>query len=281
MKFSERMGFVSPRSVIQLEFIDKELRLQIWNYLYRKIFKKIIEKDYFYNDNVRGFCEIIWSDFLKLSLDFFHYNPSVFFHHFKEYYDSSAWYIVYDILEFCYKVITFVSEIDQKEFCEDINRILETNLSGYRFVSGVLVNIIDDTSITAIENVLEDDVNVNIRNHIQDALKKLADRKNPDFRNSIKESISAVEACANILANKPKATLSEALSEIEKSGKVNIHKALKTGFNNIYGWTSDAEGIRHALNEEPTLEFEDALFMLVSCSAFIKYLLSKKERANI
>jgi hypothetical protein len=43
----------------------------------------------------------------------------------------------------------------------------------------------------------------------------------------------------------------------------------------MYGYTSDAEGIRHALLEEPTLEQADAIFMLVTCSAFVNYLRAK------
>jgi hypothetical protein len=43
----------------------------------------------------------------------------------------------------------------------------------------------------------------------------------------------------------------------------------------MYGSTSDAQGIRHALREEPTLDSDDARFMLVSCSAFVNYLKTK------
>ena len=102
----------------------------------------------------------------------------------------------------------------------------------------------------------------------------LADRKAPDYRNSIKESISAVEALCNIITGNSSATLGKALSEIEK--KHNLHPALKNAFSSLYGWTCDAGGIRHALEENNTIvEFEDAKFMLVSCSAFINYLKAK------
>lgn len=39
--------------------------------------------------------------------------------------------------------------------------------------------------------------------------------------------------------------------------------------------TSDAEGIRHALLNESSLGYEDSLYMLISCSAFINYLIDK------
>jgi len=40
----------------------------------------------------------------------------------------------------------------------------------------------------------------------------------------------------------------------------------------MYGYTSDADGIRHKLLDEATIDFEDAKFMLVSCSAFVNLL---------
>lgn len=55
-----------------------------------------------------------------------------------------------------------------------------------------------------------------------------------------------------------------------------MHKALKNAFSNLYGYTSDTGGIRHALSEDNLeVTMEDAKFMLVSCSAFINYLKTK------
>jgi hypothetical protein len=101
----------------------------------------------------------------------------------------------------------------------------------------------------------------------------LADRKAPDYRNSIKESISAVESLCNLITEDNKATLGKALKKLDD--KVALHRCLKNAFDSLYGYTSDADGIRHALLEESNLEFEDAKFMLVACSAFINYLKAK------
>jgi len=49
----------------------------------------------------------------------------------------------------------------------------------------------------------------------------------------------------------------------------------------IYGYTSDEGGIRHAMLEEKIIDFEDAKFMLVSCSAFINYLIMKSTKSGI
>ena len=68
---------------------------------------------------------------------------------------------------------------------------------------------------------------------------------------------------------------------IEKQGKVTLHPALKRSFDSLYGYTSDAGGIRHAMSGEPAITSDDARFMLVSCSAFVNYLISKASNAGV
>jgi hypothetical protein len=43
----------------------------------------------------------------------------------------------------------------------------------------------------------------------------------------------------------------------------------------LYGYTSDDSGIRHAILDQPTVGFDEAKFMIVSCSAFVNYLIAK------
>ena len=54
-----------------------------------------------------------------------------------------------------------------------------------------------------------------------------------------------------------------------------LHPALAGAFQKLYGYTSDADGIRHALMEESNLDLADASLMLVACSGFVSYLLAK------
>jgi hypothetical protein len=97
---------------------------------------------------------------------------------------------------------------------------------------------------------------------------------------SIRESIHAVEAVARVLEPDAK-TLGPALSKLEKS--VRIHSALRTGFSNLYGFTNDESGIRHALIDEPVAQVDetDALYMLGSCAAFVSYLINKARQAGL
>lgn len=105
----------------------------------------------------------------------------------------------------------------------------------------------------------------------------MKDRESPDFRNSIKESISAIESLCRELEGNQTAKLGAALNALEKKGV--LHPALKSAFSALYGYTSDAGGIRHALLNESKLTNADARFMLVSCSAFINYVIDAVNNA--
>jgi hypothetical protein len=118
-----------------------------------------------------------------------------------------------------------------------------------------------------------------VSTHVEAALKLLSDKKAPDYRNSMKESISAVEALCKIIAKNDKATLAPALDAV--TAKLQLHPKLQEGFKALYGYTNDTHGIRHALKDDREPEVEDAKFMLVSCSAFVNYLIEKARKNGL
>ena len=153
------------------------------------------------------------------------------------------------------------------------NKCFEQEYIGYRFIDGIIVPISNSYEMETINESLNNKYQP-VYDHISKSNKLLADRDKPDYENSIKESISAVEAiCEIITGTKGKeATLGNMLKKIEDTG-VDIHNGLKSAFNILYGYTSDANGIRHAGNiGGPSSTFEEAKFMLIACCAFINYL---------
>ena len=137
-----------------------------------------------------------------------------------------------------------------------------------------ITEITSASEIQSVEEALEGVSSISgVRAHLSAALELLSDRKNQDYRNSIKESISAVEGISRIMTGDPNATLGEALAILESRGS--LHGALKKSFSALYGYTSDADGIRHAMLDEASLTFTDAKYMLIACTAFINYILGK------
>lgn len=147
-------------------------------------------------------------------------------------------------------------------------------MAAFRFIDGKLVEITDEQETSMLQEALVDTRFASVAAHLERALALLADRKTPDYRNSIKESISGVEAMARLVSGDDKATLGEALKLLEREGK--LHTALKDGFSKLYGYTNDESGIRHAMLDQPNrnLNQADAKYFLLSCTSFINYLKS-------
>jgi hypothetical protein len=277
MRFSQRIGKRPIKTVLQVESIDLDLKNRLWNILLEDFFKVFADVHYRGSESERGeICKIIWKEFFGFAIDKIarysnveYINSIGFIDYIRKWFYEVEWYDVYDLLEF----ISCMEENYLKEdFIERCNRAFEKEISGYRIINSKIVQITSESEILEIEEaIINTDKWKSVNTHLSTALDFLADRKSPDYRNSIKESISAVESMCKIITNDNSATLGKALSEIEK--KNSLHGALKNAFSALYGFTSDAGGMRHSLLEDDIeIGFEDAKFMLVSCSAFINYL---------
>jgi hypothetical protein len=155
--------------------------------------------------------------------------------------------------------------------------VLEIEKSAYRFIAGQLAPITNEIEMQEIEySIRHGNRFTPVGTHISTALAYYSKKPQPDYRNSIKESISAVEAAAKIITGQPKATLSDAIKAIDQ--KHSLHESFKAGIIKLYGYTSDEGGIRHSLSGDANIDEADARYMLVSCSAFANYLISRYDR---
>lgn len=195
---------------------------------------------------------------------------------------AQQWYTYYDILEIILSFSVLDSKVigsNEKEkitnFKNGVNKIfLEENI-GYRIINNQVVDITNEEEIDEIEKAM-DSIFDTVNNHFEKGLLFYSDRKNSDYKNSIKESISAVESMCCIICEE-KVELGKALGKLEKNG-IYIHGAMKNGFQALYGYASDESGIRHGGIEDKEVTEEDAKFMLVTCSAFVNYLKVKFEK---
>ena len=160
---------------------------------------------------------------------------------------------------------------------KEINGVLEEEFSGYRFLDKVIVPLTSQDELTEIEDALNAPSPVVA--HLQRGLELLSDKEQPDYRNSIKESVSAVESIANSIARVKNPSLSKALLRLEEKLGFELHGAKRQALLSLYGWASDEA--RHGLLEASELTQEDARFALIVCSAFVNYLKAKAATAGI
>lgn len=278
MRFSERMGIKSVRESLQINGMDLQLRNDLWNLCYMQYFSRIKSDLYLpSNQSKYAFCIALWANHYHALVESMPTNGSDYFSHIKSLSlgEKSKWYELYDLIEFMLEHADINNPDDFRNYC---NNVLARNKSGFRLVDNSFVRIVSDAELTEIGES-QNNGNQLVQKHINSALRLISDRNAPDYRNSIKESISAVEAKCRELTQNEDATLGDGLKALEKTGNP-IHPAMKTAFSCLYGYTNDADGIRHALKIEDEADFDTAKFMLVSCSAFINLLTSRSIRSK-
>jgi hypothetical protein len=268
MQFSQRSGITPLPETLKPEAMPDALRNSLWNAFDH--WRKHLGIN-------QSLLEPLWRDFWKLPLDIMPVRRlgsgsnqrseyGKVWNYVREKYFSSQWFEVYDFLDF------YTRTSDKRDsLISQLNQVFENELAAYRVVGHQIAAVTEPIEIEAIETALADKGRfAGATEHFVTALAHLSDRKNPDYRNSIKESISAVEAVAKIISGDAKAELGAALNVLEKNGK--LHGALKNAYKALYGYTSDADGIRHALMEDQHLNANDAKFLLLVCVSFVNYL---------
>lgn len=148
--------------------------------------------------------------------------------------------------------------------------ILEEERSAYRLVEGSIVPIASADEGKAFMGAVEALSQPGMSGAKTHLLKAGSALTAGQFSDSVRESIHSVESVARSLTGE--GSLKEALAQLSK--KHPLHPALKGGFNSIYGYTSDANGIRHPMvGDEATRVGEaEAVFMLGACASFVTFL---------
>lgn len=283
MRFSDKYGYTSPREVLRRECLDSDILNSLCNCF------DSLEKDLNNADlsslpsHGRSYIQLeeaLWCNYLNL-----------FRKDYSLYYDrhgylatvylldsTHKWYEKLNFIEYSLKLLESNKHRNHKlpaikdQFVSNINRQFQRLDYAYRVVNDCIVDLTNEEQITSIEKAI--DTSSTIKTHISSALHHLAHKPTPDYRNSIKESISAVEVICREITGE--LTLGKALNRLEKKGVI-IPNMLKVSFEKLYDYTNDkATGIRHALMDDTSnATYDEALFMLVSCSAFVNYLHAK------
>ena len=271
-RYSERNGYKPFSDTLIFKAIPITLQNALcscFDRLYSFIRANFYGEGYYYD-----LQRHIWTKYLnKREYDFSREN--VIPHYLEN--AGYKWYEKFDIIE---EALYFLRknehlQINGKPVCfdylkNDLNAEFERLNVGHRVVDDCITDIVSEIEIVSIETAVahNDD---QVREHFENAIMLYSQRPEPDYRNSIKESISAIEAYCRKKTGE--ITLGKALKKLESVG-INFHPKMKTAFEQLYAYTNDGDtGIRHALIEGESIPTHaEALFILVSCTAFVNYL---------
>ena len=284
-RFSERYGYVKPSDVLIRENIPLDIQNAICT-CFDKVEKFLRIQMGHYDGGVEEYNKLekyLWVYFLNNREAYFNYGYPVATAFLED--NAKLWFKKLDLVEVTIKYLFYrESQLEEYQrakgsvaeaFVDELNSHFKRLNFAYRVINKEIVEITSKEEIAAIEDALQNST-ANIRMHLSKALELYAKRPEGDYSNSIKESISAVEAYCRDKTGE--STLGKALNHLENKG-ILIPKVLKSAFDKLYEYTNQKEtGIRHALMDQDGTYVpsgDEALFMLVSCSAFINYL-SKK-----
>lgn len=282
--FSKRLGFSKPQEIMQIECANEELRTSIYNTL------RAILGDYSRGSTAEEICKELWTMKWHKPADTF---PLYSYEFYPKLYDrilDGEWFVCYDLIEYVYSELEDNGVFDpqppnfgyggcgwdscdhRQEFHDALNAILKEEGSGYRFINGQITPITNELEISSIEQSLSSQNSfTGASAHIEKALELLSKKPDPDYLNSVKESILAAESAAKKSAPGKNNTLADAVDSLRISK--GLHKSLSGSWKKMFGYTSDADGIRHAGSGEPVeIDFAFAKYILVTCSAFVNYL---------
>lgn len=273
--FSERKKLKSFSDIVQTNSLNERTR----NKLFSIIRDIIVELSSCVDGCLDVLIEYIYEELFSLTkahipLNYskIHYDYDKVIDILYDIYSNYEYNEVFDFIEGLIKAVNRVDQINPYIYKYEFQVVARCNKTfieenvNYRIVNNIITDIVSENEIKEIDNVINNKNKV-VSNHVEKALELLYQSK--DYDNSIKESISAVEGMCQILTGNDNATLGDCLKKLKDS----IHPAMKDAFLKLYGYTSDANGIRHANGlGEGDSTFAEAKYMLVSCSSFINYL---------
>lgn len=270
LPFGQRMGVVAAPQV-GLQEVPSELRIALWNIFQGWIFSNSTVPD----GATKLFGHIGWgADEISYSI---HDNKA----RLKAWFLDTEWYKVYDFVEWLPDLLADVWDPRygglnenrfRNEYLEQLGRVLEKYGAPYRLRSGQLIPITDPAELAEIVKATQTRFQA-ARDHIAQATRLLSLKPQPDYRNCIKESVSAVESVLKEATGLNMNNIVALLNEFERAYPPAFHQAFRNAVSALYGWTSADTGIRHAIfGDAAEITHADARFMLVTCSAFVNLL---------
>lgn len=186
----------------------------------------------------------------------------------EEEFKKLSWDEVYSFIEF---TLNSQNQYQSSDLINRLNNVFQEEGAQYKIVDKQVVSLMNKTEADEILKVQ------NLKNssaiHINRAVELFNKRPIPDYSNSIKESISAIEAMSREITGKESATLGEAVKHMS------LHPSLELSISKLYGWACDEGGIRHALKNanQTNSEEAEARYLLVLSSALVNFM-NEKER---
>lgn len=280
LTFSQRYGYEPVPEPMQLRKLSDDLRIEIWNITRELLIsQRSIDSlyNYYFDEKAKRFIERVFGKLLKKPEDEIDTSYEEAMNHFKDWILQGRFNKVLDLVQFMVNDSKYGEKL-VKPIGESFERCaaayyLDMSRCPYQFFPRS--NKAQGEATREAIKTIRDGGMEGAATHLRQAAEHINAQR---FAESIKDSIHAVESVARQIGPKSK-TLGPALNALEQAGLIK-HSALKEAFSKLYGYTSDEQGIRHALLEKntPDVDLDEAMFMFGACASFAAYLVSKHRK---
>ena len=276
LTFSQAQGYENLPRPLKFEELPKDARTRIWNVFYSFMTAtSVYHEDFGQSDLGDDWGKILYEtqvDFDIVPLDKVSYDLDDNLDSIRKSINESTFNKVFDLIQFVLRHASCPTGF----FVEMGDAFVSCRLA-YTIDEGPPPTIIP--SVTPIEGKTIIKAMETLRKAglggSAEHLRKASECINgQDWAGSVRESIHAVESVARQLDPKS-STLGQALASLERSS--GLHHGLKKSFSSLYGYTSNEQGIRHALFDQDSANvgMDEAVFMLGACASFCSYLWRK------
>lgn len=173
------------------------------------------------------------------------------------------------------QIIATKQEVE-KYFTDEMNILLSEDNFDYRFKNGQFERagrLQTQKSLKRMGAVLSSSSLSIVRQHYIKAVKFFNNIEDPDYKNSIKESLCALELCIELTTGKPASkNFTKSIKELEGNGKSQIPPQIAESIIKVFAYRGGGQGVAHAAqNGSKTTKLEAELILNIT-AAYITYI---------
>lgn len=270
LSFSQAQGYEELPRRLEVGELPEPARVHIWNVFYAHLAKSYrtgLDKD--------------WEDIFR-EVHLWHDNrPLIEWDgRFEEVCDLVESRILGEPFNKVFDFVQFVMQRTEcpKSFIESMSTVFELCGLAYTITTeGVptIVPAVTEAEGAAIVRSLYELRSAELGGSVTHLEKSALYLNKGDWAGSVRESIHAVESVARLVVPNNADTLSQALNS--SIWGATLHPNFVEALKNLYWYTSDEQGVRHALLEREVASVgkDEAIFMLGACASFASYLWRK------
>ena len=271
LSFSQAQGYEEIPRLLKLEELSYAARMGIWNLFYLYISNSVDARNQVVGEWHDILVSVHWKHNCKPLDEWFNWDQIVY-RSLREQIEINLFNEVFDLVQFVMR-----EEKCPHHFIEGMIEVFsECRLAYVIDTSGpptILPAVTNEESEALIKS-LQTLSRAGLQGSASHLRKSAECINEGDWAGSVRESVHAVESVARQFD--PKASsLAPALRSLEKRSA--LHPALKQALHKLYGYSSNEQGIRHALldQEQASVGMDEAVFMLGACASFASYLWRK------